>query len=233
MIYTLEGSFGKRFTATIFEHGDSPLRVIAVKLTETGESDIPRITIEGSQPALNLALQRADEFLRERRLPNVYIQRNVRAYIGNTIHVVKPDQQRYWTRASALRDADEIYVDIMQAWRSISMSLHDLIGPQPLQPIELSRALGPDGVRRLLELIRDAYFDLVQSRKVNRSMDENQITEELYVHILKYQRLSGVLPSVYVVHEKQDRTQAKNTREVSYCGLLFPRGMAGRGLFWG
>ncbi|MBK7199943.1 N-6 DNA methylase [Candidatus Amarolinea dominans] len=117
MIYTLEGSFGKPFTTTIFEHGDSPLRVVAVKLSETGESGIPRITIEGSQPALDLALQKADEFLKERRLPNVFIQRNVRAYIGKTIYVVKPDQQRYWTRASALRDADEIYVDIMQAWR--------------------------------------------------------------------------------------------------------------------
>ena len=117
VIDTLENSFGKRFAATLFEHGDSPLRVVAVKLTETGESDIPRITIEGSQPALNLALRKADEFLRERRLPNVFIQRNVRAYIGKTIYVVKPDQQRYWTRASALRDADEIYADIMQAWR--------------------------------------------------------------------------------------------------------------------
>ncbi|MBK9092382.1 MAG: hypothetical protein IPM84_06310 [Anaerolineae bacterium] len=100
------------------------------------------------------------------------------------------------------------------------MSLHDLIGPQPLQPIELSRALGPDGVKRLLELIRDAYFDLVQSRKINRSMDENQITEELCIHIQKCQRLSGILPSVYVIHEKQDRTQAKNTGKaptVDFC----------------
>ena len=89
------------------------------------------------------------------------------------------------------------------------MSLSDLTCPQPMQPTELSRALGPNGVRRLLELIRDAYFDLVQSRKVNRSMDENQITEELCIHIQKCQRLSGILPSVYVIHEKQDRTQAK------------------------
>jgi hypothetical protein len=47
----------------------------------------------------------------------VFIRRNVRAYIGNTIYIVKPDQRRYWTRASALRDADEIYTDIMEAWR--------------------------------------------------------------------------------------------------------------------
>jgi hypothetical protein len=93
---------------------------------------------------------------------------------------------------------------------AIFMSLLDLTGPRPLQPTELSRVLGPNGVRRLLELIRDAYFDLVQSRKVNGSMDENQITEELCIYIQKRQHQGGILSSVYLVHEKQDRTQAKD-----------------------
>ena len=75
-------------------------------------------TVRGkSRDVLHQALTTVSEFLVEQRSPNLFIRRNLRVYIGKIIYVIKPDQRRYWTRANALRDADEIYTDIVETWR--------------------------------------------------------------------------------------------------------------------
>ena len=47
----------------------------------------------------------------------VAVKRNVRIYQKNKIYVIKPNQSRYWSYSAACKDADEIYADIMAAWR--------------------------------------------------------------------------------------------------------------------
>ena len=42
--------------------------------------------------------------------------RHIRRYGTSTIHIVKPNQRKYWTRASAVIDADTIFMDIMTGW---------------------------------------------------------------------------------------------------------------------
>lgn len=118
---TLQNSFGSKFEPVIFQQQSSinplPLRAVALQLMENELSSNPEIKIIQSDEALDQALNKIDQYLLHQRLPNLFIQRNVRAYIKKTIYIIKPDQRIYWTRSNALRDADEIYTDIMKAWR--------------------------------------------------------------------------------------------------------------------
>jgi hypothetical protein len=116
---TLQGSFGKYFKSIIFQ-GTAPLRVVALNLLEDTEDSTQSLVVEKSERALEQALGEVNRYLAEQLSQNVFILRNVRAYIGKTVYIIKPDQRRHWTRSSALRDADEIYSDIMEAWRSAS-----------------------------------------------------------------------------------------------------------------
>jgi len=83
---------------------------VAVELVSEA---VEEIVIETSAQALDDVLQQLDQYLIDQRSPGVFIQRHVRAYLGKTIYIAKPDQKRYWTRSMALRDADDIYVDMM------------------------------------------------------------------------------------------------------------------------
>jgi len=116
---TLQGSFGKQFRSIIFQ-GTAPLRVVALDLIGDAEGSIQSLVVEESEHALEQALSKVNGYLAEQLSQNVFILRNVRAYIGKTVYIIKPDQRRHWTRSNALRDADEIYSDIMEDWRSAS-----------------------------------------------------------------------------------------------------------------
>jgi len=113
---TLEGSFGKQFKSIIFQ-GTAPLRVVALDLIEDINGSTQSLVVKKSEHELEQALSQINEYLAEQLSQNVFILRNARAFIGKTIYIIKPDQRRHWTKSSALRDADEIYSDIMEAWR--------------------------------------------------------------------------------------------------------------------
>ena len=107
---SLQNSFGQPFQPVIYQGKQSPLRIVAVELVSEA---VEEIVIETSAQALDDVLQQLDQYLIDQRSPGVFIQRHVRAYLGKTIYIAKPDQKRYWTRSMALRDADDIYVDMM------------------------------------------------------------------------------------------------------------------------
>jgi hypothetical protein len=85
------------------------------------------------------------------------------------------------------------------------LSLTTLIQRTP-PPEDLSKILGPSGLKVLLELIRDAYFCLRDKRIITLSMNENEITEEWYVCLLPLWPQSSVYPRFVPIHEKQDNT---------------------------
>lgn len=88
------------------------------------------------------------------------------------------------------------------------LSLHNFV--QVATPVsrELLDELGPDGVKILLELMRDAYFDLQNEKKDFIAMGENEITEEWVVQVMQRWRKSMVPSSIIPIHEKQDRSSA-------------------------
>lgn len=119
-IYTLckilNNSFSspmKVFTGTS-NIGNSPLTVVSISLEN--KSDDQKISVCAQDDELKNVLDRLEEILIQERSPSIYIRRNIRRYSGNIVYIVKPNQKRYWNKSSALRDADEIYAEIMSFW---------------------------------------------------------------------------------------------------------------------
>lgn len=98
--------------STIYYQGQSPLVVVQVIFNNSVESTC--ITEKEETDSL---LTHLDNLLLSERSGSVYIKRNVRVYNRDSIYIIKPNQSRYWSYASACNDADEIYAEIMRAWR--------------------------------------------------------------------------------------------------------------------
>lgn len=96
-----------------FYIGESPLAVLLLLLD--GKSSNEPIFHMENDDAKEL-LRQLDTTLTEVR-QNVFVRRNVRVYGKNSIYIIKPMQLRYWNYSSACRDGDEIFADIMKAWR--------------------------------------------------------------------------------------------------------------------
>ena len=105
----------KAFIGRIFV-GESPLQVVAARLVNNDERGVAEIRQDHN---LSEILVELDRTLLDEKSQSIYIRRNLRHYVGDTIFIVKPNQMRYWTRSSALHDADETYADIMTLWRSL------------------------------------------------------------------------------------------------------------------
>lgn len=88
------------------------------------------------------------------------------------------------------------------------MGISELTQRPPVIPRDLLELLGSSGVRALLELMRDAYNELVSIRGDFSGMSENDITEEWYVQLVALWRSSKVPSSIVPIHEKQDKTKA-------------------------
>jgi hypothetical protein len=108
----------KVFVGKIFI-GESPLQVVAAHLVNVSREEVATIHQDHN---LTEILVRLDRTLLEEKSQSIYTRRNLRHYMGDTIFIVKPNQMRYWTKSSALRDADETYADIMTLWGSLDES---------------------------------------------------------------------------------------------------------------
>ena len=110
----LKNTFGKPIVkeSHIFV-GNSPLIVLSLQLSGKS-SDVPQLHTDSKE--IQEILISLDSMLTEER-HNVFIRRNVRIYGKDNLYIIKPKQAKYWNYSSACRDADEIFADIMKAWR--------------------------------------------------------------------------------------------------------------------
>lgn len=126
----LRAGFGedKNICATVFHEANEehlPVRLVAIHLDCPGQGGVRAVSL--SNEALCQQLQDlADTARANGRNPGANYQgRTLRIYSVvkmdgrkvQTVFLVKPDQQRFWTRSMALRDADAVAADIM-TWRN-------------------------------------------------------------------------------------------------------------------
>ncbi|HEU4328325.1 MAG TPA: hypothetical protein VFS21_34625 [Roseiflexaceae bacterium] len=90
------------------------------------------------------------------------------------------------------------------------MPIDNIDRPIEKDPEDLIKILGERGTMLLLEIMRDAYFDLLKDNEKYEEMDEDQITENWFVRISQRWRQSSSIPfSIIPIHQKPDKSKAK------------------------
>lgn len=131
-INVLRAGFGeeKNICATVFHEADAgylSVRLVAIHLDWPGQQPVCSKAL--SNESLCKELQsltdktRTEERNRgtncQGRTVRVYSVATISGHKIPTVFLVKPDQQRFWTRSMALRDADAVATDIM-TWCSVA-----------------------------------------------------------------------------------------------------------------
>jgi hypothetical protein len=134
-LQVIKAGFGmkKRACATIFQEPDGsrlPIRLVAIHLNSPTSEEI-RVERIDSHILLE-RLKRLNELFiaqEDSSEGGIFYQRVARIYDSfssngvPTIYLIKPDKLRYWTRSSALRDADEVSADIMLGHTELNVNL--------------------------------------------------------------------------------------------------------------
>jgi N-6 DNA Methylase len=134
----IKAGFGvdKKVCATILQEpvgSHLPVRLVAIHLNSPTSEEI-RVERIDSHDLLE-RLKRLNELFIAQKDSNqggIFYQRVARIYDSNsfnrmpTVYLIKPDRLRYWTRSSALRDADEVSADIMLGRTDLSANLETL-----------------------------------------------------------------------------------------------------------
>lgn len=89
--------------AIVYKNG-APLTVVSFELVPLNDAQAVRVVDEHS--AMRTKLRELDKFLIEQKTPSMYMRRHVKVYDGNTVSLVRPSEQRFWTQSQARADAD-------------------------------------------------------------------------------------------------------------------------------
>ena len=96
-------------------YGQAPLLIAVLNMTVSAKREP---VVHCSNQEMNSFLESLDKQLVESRSGSVFVKRNARIYSKDRICIIKPNQMRYWSYSAACRDADELYADVMRAWRN-------------------------------------------------------------------------------------------------------------------
>jgi type I restriction-modification system DNA methylase subunit len=115
----LRGSFGQSRESGFssrFYMGNSPLIVLEVLLSQGNTR--PEVLFHHTDDELSAILASVDRVLLDEYSTGVYVRRDIHVYRKDpgSVLIAKRNQKRLWTQSAAMRDADEVYGEIMRAW---------------------------------------------------------------------------------------------------------------------
>lgn len=64
-------------------------------------------------PAIHETLKAIDANTYQKYSESLYFRKFVRFFTGDCVYILKPNQKRFWSRAQALNDADEIIAEVL------------------------------------------------------------------------------------------------------------------------
>ncbi|MGB3082546.1 MAG: hypothetical protein WBB86_06130, partial [Candidatus Omnitrophota bacterium] len=92
----------------------TPYSVVHVSLTDRISKSVP---VTDTKEKLASVLERMEFLLKEKKGRFDFCQ-NLKVFDGDNLYVLKPMQMRFWSRTTALNDADEIAGYILQTRRN-------------------------------------------------------------------------------------------------------------------
>jgi hypothetical protein len=70
-------------------------------------------SIEESQIEISKLLHEINEQTFKKHSASIYYRRIIKYDLANAFYLIKPNQKRFWTKALALNDADNLIVEIL------------------------------------------------------------------------------------------------------------------------
>ena len=107
----LETRKKRRLVADVLDM-DAPLRVVRFTIMATSGKARPSVAIEKAAD-LSDVLGEVAQDLDEQIAFGIHTRRHLRVYSGDSFHVVKPSQRRFWTRSAGLTDGDSVLKDLL------------------------------------------------------------------------------------------------------------------------
>lgn len=66
-----------------------------------------------SQELIDEELRKLDQYLWEEKSTSVYFRKKLNYKTGNDIYIIRPNQQRFWSKSMAIEDASELILEIL------------------------------------------------------------------------------------------------------------------------
>ncbi|VAW34173.1 hypothetical protein MNBD_CHLOROFLEXI01-1276 [hydrothermal vent metagenome] len=92
--------------AAIYE-GESPLNIISLNFN----LEYPADSVIVVDADMDAELTRINDKLSEEQSENIYLRRHLKLYGKDSLDIIKPNEQRFWSQSVALKDADAILAE--------------------------------------------------------------------------------------------------------------------------
>lgn len=106
----LLGDRNQTLNATVYQDS-TPLSAVEFKLSALVDSKPVRIKKQSKE--VEDILQDLDHRLLEQHTSTLYSRRQVRIFDGPYLYMIRPSEQRFWTRSQALADADNFIMELL------------------------------------------------------------------------------------------------------------------------
>jgi hypothetical protein len=105
--------FGSTFTAwiTVFPIPPRiPLNIVALRFNK---EQVAGFVEKNTHYDIAKIVKEIEDYTYQEFAESIYYRKYVKYYSGDTIYIIKPNEKRFWSRSSALNEADEIIAEIM------------------------------------------------------------------------------------------------------------------------
>ncbi len=102
-----------RSTVSCYEVPNSnSLNIISIHFNNPKDS---KLSLEKKPNKLYSLLSSIDKYTYEKFSESVYFRKTLRYYKNDVIHIINPNEKRFWTRSMAYKEADEIIMEIINS----------------------------------------------------------------------------------------------------------------------
>lgn len=92
----------------------SSYRAVSFRLTNNSKSELNQYPNIAYVAGLGNHLTTLEQIATEKHGQSMYSLKNIKVFNKNEIHIVKPAEQRFWTRSAAFNDADDTIAELLR-----------------------------------------------------------------------------------------------------------------------
>lgn len=118
MIYYKYTSDNTIVSAKVYETAlNSPLNIVSITFSKKLKSTLVE-KVSNSNKLTDL-LKIIDDYSFEKHSESVYFRKVIKYFDNDTIHLIKPNEKRFWSHSTAMNDADEIVFDVINTQTNV------------------------------------------------------------------------------------------------------------------